>query len=156
MKDKVKFRVIDTFIRHWRINCTFSVDNDIFQVSTITTSAFLDLTWKTGNHMLQHIVYSGFQISLFKSGILAVWVHILWPSRNSTGKSANESFGEQGDQLINVSLARHESLQEHNCITEPCQCPCVVSTGIRLTWSAGLLKSELWLCCCLLKQPQLQ
>jgi hypothetical protein len=60
MKQKVKFRVIDTFIRHWIIDCTFSVDNGVFQVSTLTTSAFLDLTWKTGHHMLQHIVCGGF------------------------------------------------------------------------------------------------
>jgi len=147
MKEKVKFRVKDTFVSHWRINCTFSVENDIFQVTTLTTSAFSDLTWHIGHHMLQHIVHGGFSILqnlLLKSGILAVWVHKYCPSGSPTGKSANESFGEQGDQLINVSLARHESLWEHNCVTEHCQCSCEVLTALRFTWTVGLLKCELW------------
>jgi hypothetical protein len=117
-------------------------------VTTLTTSAFSDLTWHIGHHMLQHIVHSGFSIlqnSLLNSGILAVWVHKYWPSGSPIGKSANESFGEQGDhQLINVSLARHESLSEHNCVTEHCQCSCEVLTGLRFTRSVGLLKCELW------------
>jgi hypothetical protein len=152
----MKFSVIDTFASHWRINCTFSVENGIFQVTTLTTSAFLDLTCHIGHHMLQHIVQGGFSIrqnSLLKSSILVVWVHKFWPSGSPIGKSANESFGEQGDQLINVSLARHGSLWEH---TEHYQCSCGVLTGIRFTWSVGLFKSELWLCCCLLRQSQLQ
>jgi hypothetical protein len=73
----------------------------------------MDLTWHIGHYMLQHIVRGGFNIlqnSLSKSGILAVWVHIFWPSGSPTSKSANESFGEQGDQAVNVYLARHESL----------------------------------------------
>jgi len=124
-------------------------------MTTLTNSAFLDLTWHIGHHMLQHTVHGGFSIlqnSLLKSGILAVWVHKFWPSGSPTGKSANESFGEQGDQLINVYLAQHESLWEPNCITEHCQCSCGVLTGLRFTWSVGLFRSELWLCCCLLKQ----
>jgi hypothetical protein len=143
MKEKVKFRIKDTFVSHRRINSTFSVENDIFQVTTLTTSAFSDLTLHTGHH----IVHGGFSIlqnSLLKSGILAVWVHKCWPSGSTTGKSANESFGEQGDQLINVSLARHKSLWEHNCVTEHFQCSCEVLTELRFTWSVGLLKCELW------------
>jgi len=91
MKEKVKFRVIDTFVSHWRINCTFSVENGLFQVTTRTTSAFLDLTWHIGHHMLQNIVCGGFiilQNSMLKSGILTVWVHIFWPSGCPTGKFA--------------------------------------------------------------------
>jgi hypothetical protein len=82
---------LDTFISHSRINCTFSVENGIFQLTTLTASAFLDLTWHFG-HMLQHIVHGGFSIlqnPLFKSGILAVWVHIFCPSGSSTEESAN-------------------------------------------------------------------
>ena len=71
-------------------------------------------------------------------------------------KICYESFGEQEDQLINVSLARHESLWQRNCLTEHCQCSCGVLNGVRFTWSVGLFKSEFWLCCCLLKQSQLQ
>jgi hypothetical protein len=97
------------------------------------------LTW--------HIVHGGFSIlqnSLLKSGILAGWVHKYWPSGSPTRKFAIESFGEQGDQSIDVSLARHESLWEHNCVTEQCQCSSEVLTGLRFTWSIGLLKCELW------------